>query len=151
MWNFTGISRARAYHVRCYMEMKSSFNCRPHGRKKLLSACVSIWTETRKICKAWVLINQIQPRCFCSYGLWLNKSNHRVKQADISKPTDITKSISMNRILSNRSVDFHPGLFCFPIIHYNSIFPTHVKRACYSNMWKAWHLYHTILNLLMVI
>ena len=28
------------------------------------------------------------PRCFCSYGLWLNKSNHRVKQTDFNEPTN---------------------------------------------------------------
>ena len=48
-----------------------------------------------------------------SYGLWLNNSNHRVKQVDISESTDINKSISMNR--------FYP------------IFSTHVRRVCYSN------------------
>ena len=26
--------------------------CRPYGRQKLLSACVSIWAEVHKICKA---------------------------------------------------------------------------------------------------
>ena len=29
-------------------------NCRPYGRQKLLSACVSIWTESHKICQTWV-------------------------------------------------------------------------------------------------
>ena len=26
-----------------------------------------------------------------------------------------------------RNVDFHPGFFCFPIIHHNSIFSTHAN------------------------
>ena len=30
-------------------------NCRAYGRQKLLSACVSIWTESHKICQAWVV------------------------------------------------------------------------------------------------
>ena len=51
----------------------SGNNCRPYGRQKLLSVCVSIWMEAHKICIAWVFINQILPRCFCSYVLWLNK------------------------------------------------------------------------------
>ena len=104
----------------------------------MLRTYASIWTEANKICKAWVLINQILPRYFYYYGNWLNKSNHQVNQVDISEPTDINQSISMNQsILSNRSVDFHPEVFCFLIFHHNSIFSTHAKRACYSNKWKA--------------
>ena len=67
------------------------------GRKRLLSACISIWMESHKICKIWVLTNQVLSQYFCSYELWLNKSNHRVKQVDISESTDINQSISMNR------------------------------------------------------
>ena len=93
---------------------RHNYNCHPQGRQKLLNSCVSIGTEARKICKAWVLINQILPLCFCSYGLLLKKSIHRVKEVDISEPTDINQSISMKLILSNRSVDFHPGFFVFP-------------------------------------
>ena len=111
----------------------------------MLSACVSIWTESHKICKAWVLINQILPRCFCSYGLWLNKSNHRVKQVDISESTDINQSISMNWFYPIEALIFiNVG---FPIIRHNSIFSTDAKRVCYSNKWKAWHLCRSILKL----
>ena len=58
-----------------YKQLCLYINCRPQGRQKLLSSCVNIWSEAHKICKAWVLINQILPRYFCSYGLWLNKSD----------------------------------------------------------------------------
>ena len=37
-----------------------------------------------------------QNLCFRSYGLWLNKSNHRVKLVDISESININQSISMN-------------------------------------------------------
>ena len=115
---------------------------------KLLSACVGIWTEAHKICKPWVLMNQILPRCFCSYGLRLNKSNHRVKQVDISEPTDIKQSISMNQFYSIQTLIFVRDFFVFPysiIIQYFQYF-----QACYSNKWKAWHLC-SILNLLKII
>ena len=77
---------------------------------KLLSACVSIWTESHQICKVWALLNQVHPRCFCSYGFWLNKSSHRVKQVSISESTNINQSISINR--------FYP----IEAIHRNAIF-----------------------------
>ena len=79
----------------------------------VLSAYVSIWTESHKICKAWVLINQILPQCFCYYGLWLNKSNHQVKQVDISESTDINQSISMNRFYSIEALIFIQKFFVF--------------------------------------
>ena len=111
---------------------------RPLGLQKLLSACVSIWSEAHKICKASVLIYQILPGCFCSYGLWLNKSNHRVKQVDLSEPTDINQSIYMNRFYPIEVLIFIHDFFCFPIIYHKSIFSrifliTHMKRTCYSN------------------
>ena len=43
------------------------------------------------------LINHTLPQCFRSYRLWLKKKNHQVKQVDISEPTIISQSISMNR------------------------------------------------------
>ena len=46
----------------------------------------------------------------------------RCQRVNPYKPIDINESI-----LSNRSMDFHP-MFCFPIIHHNSIFSTHVRR-----------------------
>ena len=110
-----------------------------------------IWTKAHKIYKAWVFINQILPRCFCFYGLWLNKSNHWVRQLDISKPTDINQSMSTNRFYPIETLIFIQDFFCFPIIHHDSIFLTYVKRVCYSNKWKAWHLCRSILKLLMVI
>ena len=92
----------------------------------------------------------VLPRCFRSYGLWLNISNPRVKQIDISESTDINQSTSMNRFYPTKASIFI-RIFCFPIIHHNSIFSTHVRRVCYSNKWKAWHLFCSILKLLMVI
>ena len=88
--------------------------CRPQGRQKLLSAYVSIWTESHKICKAWVLINQILPRCFCSYGLLLSKSNHRGKQVGICESTNINQSISMNRFYPIRALIFIWEFLVFP-------------------------------------
>ena len=143
----------------------------------MLSACVSIWTKAHKICKAWVLINQIFSRWFWSYGLWLNKSNHqkqpsigvlrkrcsenmqqiyrrslmpklhveiafrhrcspinllhifriflskntsgwlplnyRVKQVDISQPTDMNQMISMNRFYLIEALIFIADFFVF--------------------------------------
>ena len=97
----------------------------------MLSVWVSIWTEAHKICKALVLITQILPRCFCSCGLWLSKSNNRGKQVDVSEPTDINQSISKNQFYSIKALILMQKFFCFPIIHHNSTFSTHVKRACY--------------------
>ena len=37
-------------------EILTNFYWRPKGRQKLLSACISMWTESHKICKAWTLI-----------------------------------------------------------------------------------------------
>ena len=79
----------------------------------LVSACVGIWTETHKICQAWVLINQILPRCFCSNGLWSKKSNYRVKQIDISEPTDVNQSITMNRFYPMEALIFIRNFFVF--------------------------------------
>ena len=84
-------------------------------RKSAFVECVrNIWMQAHKICKAWVLINQILPRCFCSYGLWLNKSNHRVKQVDISEPTDINQSIFMNQFCPIEALIFIQSFFVFP-------------------------------------
>ena len=65
-----------------------------------MNVWISIWAESHKICKAWVLINQILSRRFGSYGLSLNKSNHRVKQVDISESTDINQSIELLFLVS---------------------------------------------------
>ena len=100
--------------------------------------------------QSWVLINQILLRCFCSYGLWLSKSNYRVQQVDISESTDIDQSTSMIQFYPFEALIFIRGFF-FHIIHHNSIFSIHGKRVCCSNKWKAWHLCRSILNLLMVI
>ena len=117
----------------------------------MLSAFVSMWTESHKICKVWALINQVLPQCFRSYVLWLNKSNHRVKQVDIGESTDINQSISMNRFYPIETLSFIRELFLFSHNHHNSVFSTHVRRVCYSHNWKAWHLCCSILKLLMVI
>ena len=80
----------------------------------LLSACVSMWTEPHKICKVWARINQVLSRCSCSFGLWLNKSNHRVKQVDINKSTIINQSISMNWFYPIEAFIFIQEFFIFP-------------------------------------
>ena len=118
----------------------------------LLSSCVcvSMWTESHKLWKVWALINQVFPRCFLSFGFWLNNSN-RVKQVDISESTDIYQSISVNQFYPVEALIFIREFCCFPIIHHNSIFSTHMRKVCYSNNWKARHLCHSVLKLLMVV
>ena len=101
----------------------------------------SMSTESLKIFKIWALNNQILPRCFRSYGLWLNKSNHWDKKADISESTNFNQSISLKQFYPIEALIFIQELFCFPIIHQNSIFSTHVSRVCYSSNWKTWHLF----------
>ena len=86
----------------------------PPIRPAEIVGCVrNISTEAHKIWKAWALVNQILPRCFCSYGLWLNKLNHRVKQVDISEPTDINQSISMIRFYPIEVLIFIGDFFIF--------------------------------------
>ena len=110
-----------------------------------------MWMESHKICKVWVLINQVLLWCFPSHWLWLNKSNHRVKQVDIIESTDINQSISMNRCYPIEALIFiRECFFFFPIIRHNSIFETHMRRVRYSNNWKTWHLCCSLLKLLMV-
>ena len=113
------------------------------GRDCWVCVCkyVSMWRESHKIFKIWALINQILPRCFRSYGLWLNKSNRRAKKVDISESTNINQSISLKQFYPIEALIFIQELFCFPIILQNSIFSTHVSRVCYSSNWKAWHLF----------
>ena len=55
----------------------------------------------------------VPPRCFCSYRLWLNKSNHRVKHVNISESNDINQSISMNRFCSIKALIFIREVFVF--------------------------------------
>ena len=94
-------------------------NYRPPGWQKLLSACVSMWTESHKICKVWAIINQDLSRYFHSYGLWLNKSNHHVQQVDISESTDFNQSILMNRFYPIEALILIREFFYFHIIHHN--------------------------------
>ena len=103
------------------------------GRQGLLSACLSTWTESHKICKVWALINLVLPRCFRSYGLWLTRQiNHEDSWYQ-----------RVNRY-SNWNVNFH-------LRTHNSIFSTHLRKVCHSNKWNGWHLCCSILKLLMVI
>ena len=118
----------------------NQINCRPYK-----------WTESHKIWKVWALVNHALPLCFRSFGLWFHKSYHRVKQVDMSESTNINQSISINLFYPIEAPIFIQYLFCFPIIHHNLIFSAHVRSACYSNKWKAWHLCCSILKLLMVI
>ena len=76
-WYFT---HAFIFLLFCrFIYLTLNINCHPSGRQRLLSACVSMWRESHKICKAGALVNHVLPQCFRSYGLLLNKSNHRVK------------------------------------------------------------------------
>ena len=109
-----------------------------------------MWTESHKICKVWAFINHVIPRCFRSYESWLNKSNHQVKQVDIRESIIINQSISMNLFHPIEALVFNREFLCFCIIHHNSRVSTHLRRVCYSNKWKAWHLCSSILKLLMV-
>ena len=111
------------------------------GPQRLLSASMSIWAESHKIFKCLALINQVLPRCFRSYGLWV--ANQIIKWVYISKSIDINQSISVNFVQSKRR--FYP-IFFFPIIHHNSKFSTHQKTVSYSNKWKLWHLYPEVVN-----
>ena len=120
---------------------KGFLNCRRWRRQELLSACVSMWTESHKICRVWTFIKQVLPQYFRSYGLFLNKSNYQVKQNDISESTDFKQTISMNRFCPIEALIFIQYFFC----------STHVRRVCYANNWKAWHLRCSILKLLMII
>ena len=63
---------------------------------EILSSLHKYVTISDKICKVSTLTNLILTWCFHSHGLWLNKSNHPVKQVDISKLTDINILISIN-------------------------------------------------------
>ena len=60
-----------------------------HCNKNVITAHKSgrdcMWTESHKIYKFWALINQVLRRYFCSCRLWLNKSNHQVKQVEASQ------------------------------------------------------------------
>ena len=66
-------------------------------------------------------------RCFCSYGLCLNKSNHRVKQVDISEQTDINQSISINQ--------FYP-IDVMIFIRDSLVFPKSIIIQFFQLMWK---------------
>ena len=111
---------------------------------------VCMLAESHKLWKIWALINQVLPRCFLSFGFWLNNSN-RVKQVDISESTDINQSISVNQFYPIEALIFIREFCCFPIIHHNSIFSTHMRKVCYSNNWKARHFCRSVLKLLMVV
>ena len=108
-----------------YLQISSAFL----SFNLLMSACVSRWTESHKMRKAWALINHVLPQCFHSYWLLLSKSNHRVKQVDISESTNINQPISMNRLYPIEALIFVRYFFGFPIIHHNSIFLAHVRRV----------------------
>ena len=106
----------------------------------MLSACLSMWTESQKICKAWALIDDVLPRCFRSYGLWLNKSNHQVKQVDIIESTNINQSISINQFYPIEVVFSHnPSKF---------IMITHARRVLLFKEVKSlsFLLYHPETN-----
>ena len=67
-----------------------------------------------KSLQIWALINQVLSWCFRYYGLWLNKSNNRVKQVDFSESTDINQLISMNWFYPIEALTFIREFFVFP-------------------------------------
>ena len=98
-----------------------------------------------KICKVSDLIHQVLPRCFRFYGLWL--TSQIIKSASQSIISYWYQSIGF---IQSKRWSFIRGICCFHIIHHNSMFSTHVRRLCYSNKWKAWHLCCCILKLFKV-
>ena len=117
--------------------MQSCYNCyfiRAHkGWQRLLSACVSMWTESYRICKVWARINKTVPRCFPSYGLWL--TSQIIKSVNISKSIYINQSISINQFYSIKASNFILEFFLFfAIVHHNSVILIHVERVCHSNI-----------------
>ena len=59
--------------------------------------------------------------------------------------------ISINQFCSINFINFHPRFFCFPIIHHNLMFLTHLKRFFHSNKWIVSNLCCRILKVLIVI
>ena len=117
----------RLYSIRHNYEYHYN-HCRQQGRQRLLNACVSMWTESHKICKTGTLINHALPVfLFLLIMIKQVKSSSQICQyqrVNQYQLIDINASI-----LSNRSVDFNPIIFYFLIIHHYSIFSTHVKRV----------------------
>ena len=77
-----------------YMTLSNYIIDARKGRKRLLSACVSILTESRKICEVGALINQVLPRCFISQSLWL--TGQSIESVHISESIDTNQSKSIN-------------------------------------------------------
>ena len=66
----------------------------------------------------------------------LTKSSHGIfvvmDYGQTSPIIELNKLISVyihGSISSNQRVDFHPGIFCFPILHHTLIFPGYVKKS----------------------
>ena len=68
-----------------------------------------MWTESHKIRKVWILINQVLPQCLCSYGLW--STSQIIKSIDISKSIDINQLISINQFYPMKASNFIQSLF----------------------------------------
>ena len=99
------------------------------------------WTQ----CICWVIEKKFLVDCrpvklepliiMSSYNVFVITDYNQIIAPNKSRQ-DINQSI-----LSNRSVDFHPITFCFPIIHHNSIFSTHVRRVFlfkYNETSRQW-------------
>ena len=99
--------------------------------------------------KVWAFINQILPRCFPSYGVWL--TSQIIRSVDISESVVNNQSISINQFYPMKTSNFIWVFFYFPVIHHRSIFSTYVGGVCYSKKQEVWNLCCSILKLLMVI
>ena len=131
------------------LKQKFTCNCGPKGATKI-SECVRKYVD--RISQNLQSLNpySLAPlTVFLFLQIMVNQSNHQVsryQRVNWYPPVCINQSV-----LSNRRVELHQRIFCFPIISHNSIFSTHMKRVCHSNKWKSWHLHCSILKLLIVI
>ena len=81
-------------------------------RRRLFSACVSVWTEPNKTWRVWALIHKVLPRCFRWYGLWL--TSQIIRSVALSDSVDISQSISINQFYPIEASIFIREFFVFP-------------------------------------
>ena len=110
------------------------------GWQRLLSARVSMWTESHKIYKAWVFINQVLTRCFLSNGVWL--ISQIIKSVWVSESVNINKSIWMDQFYPMETSNFI-------VVQYLQL--TWEEFAIRSKKREIWAVGCVIMKLLMVI
>ena len=108
--------------------------------QRLLSARVSMWTESHKIYKAWVFINQVLTRCFLSNGVWL--ISQIIKSVWVSESVNINKSIWMDQFYPMETSNFI-------VVQYLQL--TWEEFAIRSKKREIWAVSCVIIKLLMVI